>query len=156
MNPFWHTEIQRLMNYGRPNVLKETILPALLSYKAVAQVIVSHGKESTDFSADFAHPKVKHRLDWRAGGLNDMLGVALRFKVGTLDATQPWVLIMDDDILPSEASLDALLDTFAANPNRIVGKWGRSQHLKPVYDTVDVYGVSSVWIRTARSNAERI
>ena len=36
--------------------------------------------------------------------LNEVYGVALRFKVGALYATRPWVLIMDDDILPSEAS----------------------------------------------------
>ena len=57
------------------------------------------------------------------GRMNEMYGVALRFKVGALYATRPWVLIMDDDILPSESSIETLIETFAANPDRIVGKW---------------------------------
>ena len=52
-------------------------------------------------------------------------GVARRFRIPGDNATQPWVLIMDDDILPSQEALDQLIRAFAENPNRIVGKWGR-------------------------------
>ena len=67
-----------LMNYGRPDILLETILPALVSYKRIAQVIVSHGKESTDFTDEFSHPKVIHRVDYNEGGpVNETLALAL-------------------------------------------------------------------------------
>jgi len=132
-----------LMNYGRPNLLRDQVLPKLCSYDLVSQVIISHGlAESSWLAAEFTHPKVLHTLDFAPGGLNEKLGVARRFKVAGDHATSPWVLIMDDDILPTEEALGELVGLFASNPNRIVGKWGRRRHLWPhvAYDTVDSFG----------------
>eukprot|EP00041_Stephanoeca_diplocostata_P014171 m.254877 g.254877 ORF g.254877 m.254877 type:complete len:352 (-) comp19607_c0_seq7:1287-2342(-) len=130
-----------LLNWGRPELVLHTVLPALVSFKNVAQVVVSHGRRDTAYISELAiHPKILHRLDYKSGGLNAMLGVASRFEAALLDATQPWVLIMDDDILPSEEGIDQLITAMAQNPYRIVGKWGRTQHVWPFYDTVDVYG----------------
>ena len=132
-----------LMNYGRPDLLLHAVLPTLCSYSSVAQVIVSHGLERTSWLADrFAHRKVLHRLDYGRGGLNERIGVARRFKIPGDNATSPWVLIMDDDIIPTEKALNILIDAFAINPNRIVGKWGRRKNMWPhtMYDSIDSYG----------------
>ena len=73
-----------LMNYGRPDVLVDTILPALVGYGSVAQVIVSHVKDRTDFSTNYEHPKVQHRLDYAEGGYVNFPCFALLPRVGWL------------------------------------------------------------------------
>lgn len=67
-----------LMNWGRPELLRDTVLPALCSYTSVAQVIISHGLEASSWLAHaFRHPKVLHRFDYGSGGLNEQLGMWL-------------------------------------------------------------------------------
>ena len=63
---------------------------------------------------------------WRPGADNMLTG---RFMISGANATQPWVVVMDDDILPSQEALDNLINAFEENPNRIVGKWGRKRHV---------------------------
>ena len=72
------------------------------------------------------------------------LGVASRYRVAQLSASQPWVVFLDDDLLPSADAFKALIAAFSADTNRIVGKWGRSQHVKPFYDTIDCDGLCDV------------
>ena len=53
-------------------------------------------------------------------------------------------MFLDDDLLPSAKAFEVLIAAFSADTNRIVGKWGRSQHVKPFYDTIDCDGLCDV------------
>jgi hypothetical protein len=53
-------------------------------------------------------------------------------------------VFLDDDLLPSNAAFEDLISASNANPNQIIGKWGRTRHLEPFYDTVDCAGACDV------------
>ena len=60
------------MNYGRPEQLRDQLLPALVGYPQVAQVIVAHAKQSSaELVTPFKHQKVVHRLDCEAKAGHD-------------------------------------------------------------------------------------
>eukprot|EP00941_MAST-03F_sp_MAST-3F-sp1_P001471 g1471.t1 len=128
-----------VMNWDRPDTLRDAVIPALLASPRVSEVIVSHGKPDTAeaLTRDVRHPRVIHVSKFEA---NKKIGVASRFETAIEHASEEWVIFMDDDIIPSENAMEELLREFARNPNRIVGKWGRHQHFWPFYDTVDVDG----------------
>eukprot|EP00457_Paulinella_chromatophora_P000871 gb/GEZN01000872.1/.p1 GENE.gb/GEZN01000872.1/~~gb/GEZN01000872.1/.p1 ORF type:complete len:1124 (+),score=162.42 gb/GEZN01000872.1/:157-3528(+) len=112
------------------------LLPALVSYARVHEVVLSHSVErnSAALSA-FQHPKVKHRLDYADARLLDM-GRAARFKLAEISTSCDWVLLLDEDVLLSEDALDELLAYFANNLRKVVGKWGENKYLPPFFSPV--------------------
>ena len=109
-----------ILNFSRPKVLRHLLLPLLLEYDVVGEVVLSHGKASARFALD--HPKVTH-LDHVA--LNESHGLSCRF-VAASQARFPYVAIMDDDLLPWPVTLKALLACAIAAPGSIHGLHGRS------------------------------
>jgi hypothetical protein len=129
-----------IMNHGRPDNVRK-IVPLLAAYTNISQIVLSHTNPETQYLAEeLKHPKVTHRID---DHLDELYGVATRFKAAE-SVTSPWVVYLDDDILPSEESFALLLDEFSKDTNRIVGKWGRNFDIAPLYDTVDCKGNCSV------------
>lgn len=111
-----------LMNHFRPRMIREsTLLKTLLEHAHVAEVLLCHSNPHTKF--DFSHPKVQN-ID--AVAANTERGLSLRFYYCYTAATRPYVIIVDDDQEVTSAAMDTLLQTFAAQPNRIVGRYGRT------------------------------
>eukprot|EP00545_Synedropsis_sp_CCMP1620_P014030 CAMPEP_0119018944 /NCGR_PEP_ID=MMETSP1176-20130426/20659_1 /TAXON_ID=265551 /ORGANISM="Synedropsis recta cf, Strain CCMP1620" /LENGTH=320 /DNA_ID=CAMNT_0006973057 /DNA_START=269 /DNA_END=1231 /DNA_ORIENTATION=- len=109
-----------IMNHGRPYMLKKSnLMPTLLAHNSIDQVMICHSNPKTKF--DYDHPKVTH-ID--AIEANKKMGLSLRFHF-CQEAKNPWIMIVDDDQEISSSAIDQLLSEFAANPKRIVGKFGR-------------------------------
>jgi hypothetical protein len=126
-----------LLNWARPNYLRELILPALTQSPLVDEVIVSHGRADTRF--DFQHERcsIVHREDW--GSINERYGLARRFLAAQF-ARNETVLIMDDDIVVPPDALCSLHRFFTERPNRIHGIWGRRPDFWKNFTIKDVYG----------------
>eukprot|EP00808_Paulinella_micropora_P001030 g57206.t1 len=123
-----------LIHSSRPDLLLEVLLPALVTYPRIHEVVVSHAvKESSPQVLTFKHPKVKHMMDFADVRLLD-LGRAARFKVAQTAASCDWVLFLDEDVLPTHTGLKALLAEFENNPRRVVGKWGSSSWMPPFFE----------------------
>ena len=108
-----------IMNWLRSEYLINDILPAMVEYNMIDEIIISHGREDTIF--DFEHTKVVHRDD---SSLNKPYGLCLRFLAAS-DAKNDTILIMDDDGFPTEFVIERLLEEHNKNPNRLVGVYGQ-------------------------------
>lgn len=113
-----------VLNYNRPGYLWSTIIPTMMTYKDVDQVVISNGKEETDLSLEKITSKgdVKHLQHWDK--MNKEYGLTLRF-LSALEADNEYVLIMDDDILPTEETVATLLQKIKEEPDIIHGLYGR-------------------------------
>eukprot|EP00816_Leptocylindrus_hargravesii_P005468 CAMPEP_0196820278 /NCGR_PEP_ID=MMETSP1362-20130617/74606_1 /TAXON_ID=163516 /ORGANISM="Leptocylindrus danicus, Strain CCMP1856" /LENGTH=173 /DNA_ID=CAMNT_0042199101 /DNA_START=182 /DNA_END=700 /DNA_ORIENTATION=+ len=112
------------MNYSRPKVLQQSrLLPVLTSHEHVDEILLLHANQATKF--EHKHPKVRN-ID--AVKENDAIGLGIRFEFcdAHVKEENEWVLIVDDDMELDAATLTELIVEFSKNPNRIVGKWGRS------------------------------
>ena len=130
-----------LMNHHRPRMIKESsLLSTLLDHPHVGEVLLCHSNPQTRFS--YSHPKVKN-LD--AVAENTERGLALRFYFCYTAASHEYVIIVDDDQEVTPAAINTLLQTFAAHPDRIVGRYGRTyspywDHRNHGYNTRTVFG----------------
>ena len=64
-----------VMNWLRPEVLQNDILPNMVKYELLDEIIISHGREDTYF--EFDDPKIVNRKDW--GDINEYYGLSRRF-----------------------------------------------------------------------------
>jgi len=96
-------------------------LSTLLDHPHVGEVLLCHSNPRTQFS--YSHPKVKN-ID--AIVENTERGLALRFYFCYMAASYEYVIIVDDDQEVTPTAIDTLLQTFAAHPDRIVGRYGRT------------------------------
>lgn len=111
-----------LMNHYRPRMIRESsLLPTLLAHAHVGQVVLCHSNPHTQFH--YHHPKV---LNINAVAANAERGLSLRFFFCYTAAKYEYVIIVDDDQEVTSAALDTLLQSFALNPDRIVGRYGRT------------------------------
>ena len=111
-----------LMNHFRPRMIREsTLLSTLLDHPHVAEVLLCHSNPRTKFH--LSHPKVQN-ID--AVAANAERGLSLRFYFCYTAATRQHVIIVDDDQEVTAAAIDTLLQTYAAQPYRIVGRYGRT------------------------------
>jgi hypothetical protein len=108
-----------VLNFNRPNFIKYNILPTLEKYKEIDEIIISNGKESTAIQV----PNAKC-LD-HTGEVNDIYGLTLRF-FSALEAKNDNILIIDDDIIPSEETVKELVNFLLSEPNRLHGIYGRN------------------------------
>eukprot|EP00045_Choanoeca_perplexa_P011644 m.124439 g.124439 ORF g.124439 m.124439 type:complete len:275 (-) comp15708_c0_seq6:1341-2165(-) len=90
-----------VMNHQRPHNLHKS-LPAMAKYDNVDEIVVVHSQLSTMFNTSY--PKVKY-VDMRI--MNQELGAAKRTHVVTGHKN---VLFLDDDVQPTEAYIDKLLE----------------------------------------------
>lgn len=123
--PFLHKDFQVsvvLMNHFRPRMIRESgMLDTLLEHPHVGEVLLCHSNPNTSFT--YTHPKVRN-ID--AVVANAERGLSLRFFFCYTEAANEYVIILDDDQEVTPLALDTLLQTFAVDPARIVGRYGRT------------------------------
>ena len=107
-----------LLNWMRQDNVR-LIVEALENYTAVSEVLVLMCNPETRFPI---HTSKAKALDFSA--LETTWGLTGRFKACML-ARNPWVLVMDDDLLVTEAGLERLLQAKAQAPDRLVGFFAR-------------------------------
>ena len=108
-----------ILNYKRPNNLKEVILPSLCNQDPIKQIILSHGLPDTYFYYD--HQKVQnysHYLEQKHLGVLRKLGCAHY-------VNRECVLVLDDDILLNEKSINTLKRYWENDKSIIHGVFGR-------------------------------
>lgn len=105
-----------ILNFNRPNYIKNNIIPFFKN--KVSEIIVSHGKKETEFT-DPGIVSLKHY-----GKMNYEYGLSLRF-LSSLEAKNENIMILDDDIIPSEKTLNFLYRRILDEPSRIHGIYGR-------------------------------
>lgn len=123
-----------LLNFSRPVMLRTQILPVLDGMGVVDEIIVSHGKKDAYFV--YESPKIKS-LD-HSGEMNKKYGLTLRFVSGA-EARNKYVVIMDDDLIPSEKTLISLLEKIKKD-ERIHGIYGRNMDMEMNYSKTNVFG----------------
>ena len=137
LSPSPHANTSRvsvvLLNWGRP-LAARALVDKLMQHRLVSEVIVSHGRPATAFQ--HAHPHVRSFDDHE---LNEHVGLMRRF-IRCASATEPWVIHIDDDVLPSPSDVDQLVLEFARDPKRIVGSHGRQLLAGQVYTATHCTG----------------
>jgi len=129
-----------VMNHGRPRMVRESsLLRTMVAHPAVSEVLLCHSNPSTAFRYD--HPKVRN-VD--AVEADRAMGLSLRFHF-CRNATNDWVVHVDDDMELASGAIDGLLAEFRRDPHRIVGRYGRSYNYwwnlhRNGYDTANVDG----------------
>ena len=104
INNFNNTNIKVsviVLNYNRPHNIK-TLIPKLIKYKNIGEIIISHGKSDTEILIE--HPKVINETLIR----NKYYSMA-RFYLAK-QAKYDLILYLDDDILIYEEGLNELID----------------------------------------------
>lgn len=110
-----------LMNHSRPRMIRESsLMRTLLAHPNVGEVLLLHSNPNTQF--ELVHEKVTN-ID--ASGENDEIGLGLRFYF-CQTARYGWVIHVDDDMEFDLGTLSDLIIEFSKNPQRIVGRFGRS------------------------------
>jgi hypothetical protein len=139
-----------ILNFNRPDYIKNYILPKIISYNNVDEIIISHGKEETFFNSSSSEidpkmsdewVKIKNLKHWEHHNKN--YGLALRF-LSALEAKNPNVIIMDDDIIPSEDTVDFLKEKIDEDPQRIYGIYGRNINDKNEYSYTNYFGTTPI------------
>jgi hypothetical protein len=111
-----------LMNHFRPRMIRESgLLDTLLEHPHVGEVLLCHSNPRTRFT--YSHAKVRN-ID--AVVANTERGLSLRFYYCYTEAAYEYVIILDDDQEVTALALDTLLQTFAVDTDRIVGRYGRT------------------------------
>lgn len=131
-----------LMNYSRPDNIKNKILPFYTKIPAVNQIIVSHCKESAKFDYDSTpFCEITHRDDIKT---DKEFGLFTRYIAAAESAKNRCVVIVDDDLIIPAHVLAQLFVIWKQNPTKIVGTRGRmSEKVKGkwVYNS-DLYATS--------------
>jgi len=117
-----------ILNWKRPDNIIKDILPEIINYKLVNEVIISHGNKETYFKTP-EYSIVKHYHD---ADLNDTLGVARRFLRAT-NAKNDCILILDDDRLPSENYVNQIYEEYKKDPYTVIGTEKRYVSIKNGY-----------------------
>lgn len=124
-----------ILNYSRPEYLKKNILPYLSRYKNIDQIIISHGKKSSYFDSSKISSKILDLEDWDK---NKEYGLTLRFLAAEY-SSNPNIIIMDDDILPTEETVNNLITNINKDEN-IYGLYGRMLDKNFKYNTSLYFG----------------
>lgn len=109
-----------IMNFKRPDNIKNFILPYYDTIPAVNQVIVVHCLEDTVF--EYKSTKVQHVHAW---GTDKEYGVFTRYITAKKYAKDNCILFTDDDVIIPSKTITSLFLKWRENPNRIVGAEGR-------------------------------
>lgn len=129
-----------ILNFNRPDFIQNDILPSF-NNKYIDEVIISHGKEETykDFtSKNFTVKNLKHYNE-----INKEYGLARRF-LSALESKNNNLIIMDDDIIPSEYAIKFLNDKIIEDNQRIYGIYGRSIDDKNEYSYTNYFGTTPI------------
>jgi len=121
-----------ILNFNRPKFVKDNIIPALEKNNFIDEIIISHGKKETVFES--TSPKIKSLFHY--GKMNEEYGLTLRF-VSAMEAKNEHVMIMDDDIIPSDEAISILFQKINED-ERIYGIYGRDPRKE--YNIENVFG----------------
>jgi len=124
-----------ILNFNRPKYINNNIIPILDKIELIDEIIISHGKEETFFESK--SEKVKNLQHW--GEANKTYGLALRF-LSAQEAKNEAVIIMDDDIIPTEKTIKILYELYGKENDRLYGLYGRSLNLDNEYSIDNVFG----------------
>lgn len=125
-----------VLNWKRPFNLKSLILPRLAKHPLIDEIIVSHANPKTRFELSSPYCEIKHFDD---SNHNATLGLALRF-YHMLRAKNKMILLLDDDLIVSPASIHGLVECFQSAPHLIHGLEGRKLCNSLRYHTKTHYG----------------
>ena len=120
-----------ILNFNRPNFIKNDIIKSIKKNKIIDEILISHGKESTYFEMEEVK-SLKHY-----GKLNEEYGLALRFLTGALSKNN-YVMIIDDDIIPADETINFLYQKIFNEPDIIHGIYGRD--ISKGYSLDNVFG----------------
>lgn len=121
-----------ILNFNRPNFIKNDIIPSLNKNDNIDEIIISHGKKETNFEG--GGYKVKHLHHY--GEMNKKYGLTLRFLSG-LESKNKHLIIMDDDIIPSDDAINTLFERIQKD-ERIYGLYGRD--IRNSYGVTNCFG----------------
>tara|TARA_R110000824_G_scaffold335526_2_gene522082 strand:+ start:147 stop:1001 length:855 start_codon:yes stop_codon:yes gene_type:complete len=122
-----------ILNFNRPNFIKHNIVPQLNKYHTVDNIIISNGKKETALDIDETTCLEHHNIH------NEEYGLSLRF-LSALSAKNEYILIIDDDIIPSEETIEFLYSKIQEDKNRIYGIYGRNIKKYTGYEYTNVFG----------------
>jgi len=115
-----------ILNYSRPKYVPY-IVSQISKIDEIDQIIISNGKKESSLSnsdfKDFPRSKDLKLLD-HCGEMNKEYGLTLRF-LSALEAKNDYVMIMDDDIIPSAEMVKILAWKVRQEPDIIHGVYGR-------------------------------
>jgi hypothetical protein len=128
-----------ILNYNRPHNLEKS-LPLLSKYKLIDEIIVSHGHP--DYYKEFNYPKVKNIKDYKN---NEIYGCGRRWFTAANNMKNDIVVILDDDIIPSEKLINKTYNilmvnytknTIYGNLKRLCDKNGYKVNVNDNYNTI--------------------
>ena len=120
-----------ILNFNRPDFIKNDIIKSIKKNKNIDEILISHGKESTYFEMKEVK-SLKHY-----GKMNEEYGLALRFLTGALSKNN-YVMIIDDDIIPTDETINFLYQKIIKEPDIIHGIYGRD--ISKGYSVNNVFG----------------
>ena len=128
-----------ILSYNRPHNLEKS-LPILSKYKLIDEIIVSQGHP--DYYKEFKYPKVKNIKDYKN---NEIYGCGRRWFTAANDMKNDIIVILDDDIIPSEELINETYDTLMknyekntiyGNTKRLCDKTGYNIRIKEKYNAI--------------------
>jgi len=130
-----------ILNFNRPDYIKNNILPQLCKYKNIIdEIIISHGKKETFFETP-QKKIIKHLHHWEKD--NQEYGLTLRF-LSALESKNKNIIIMDDDIIPSKETLEFLKEKIEEDDQRIYGIYGRNIDQEGNYNYTNYFGTTPI------------
>ena len=128
-----------ILSYNRPHNLEKS-LPILSKYRLIDEIVVSHGHP--DYYKEFKYPKVKNIKDYKN---NEIYGGARRWFTAANDMKNDIIVILDDDILPSEELINKTYvtlitnyekNTIYGNNKRLCDRNGYKMNVSDNYNTI--------------------
>ena len=111
-----------ILNWLRPNNIKNKIIPQLLKCKLINEIIISHGRQDTYFKLESTDKiNIINRKDFNN---NHIYGLSLRFICG-MTAKNKTILFIDDDQVPHPNTINNMFYIYKKNYPGIIGKYGR-------------------------------
>ena len=123
-----------ILNWLRPNNIRNYILPVLVQCPFVDEIIISHGRKDTYFDYSIENKHIIHRQDHE---LNHLFGLSLRF-LAARDARNNLILFIDDDLVPSHVTLLRMMKQSTNNYPCLISKYGRNITTKLPYDNQNI------------------
>lgn len=112
-----------VMNFSRPDNIKNHILPFYTTIPAINQIIVSHCKESAIFEYSSTNScEIVHRNDVET---DNKYGIFTRFIAASESSKNKCVVFIDDDMIVPAHVLAQLFIEWKKTPTRVIGTRGR-------------------------------
>lgn len=112
-----------VMNYSRPENIKNKLLPFYTTIPAVSQIVISHCKESAKFDyVSVPGCEIVHRDDVEN---NETYGLFCRYIAAAESSTNECTVVVDDDMIVPAHVLAQLYLKWKKHPTKIIGTRGR-------------------------------